>query len=111
MTASILDPTTAGARAAPSSASPGQVKAASATPWSVVDSGQPGDVSVASKTSGHSKTAASNAPWRLARIAARRRPVGSGRQFGDQGFAGPMEAEYPAVRTNRWRDAPLGWVS
>ena len=38
----------------------------------------------------HSRTAASSAPRRAVRIAARRRPVGSGRQFGDHGFAGPM---------------------
>src|SRR6476619_5125072 len=42
------------------------------------------------------RIAARSAPRRAVRIAARRRPVGSGRQFGDHGLPGPMAPNVPS---------------
>src|SRR5262245_41708116 len=101
--ASVRVPVAVGASPAPRSARPGhdreatRISARRSTFWSAGI----GVVMVASNTSGQSSRPAQNAPRRLERMAMIRRPLGSGRQFGDQGFAGPMTALYlylPPIR-------------
>jgi hypothetical protein len=105
-TASIRDSRVAGARPAPSSATPGSpmASASNARSW-----GSGSNIRAAAP-SGTYRIPASSAPRLAARIATRRRPVGSGRQFGDHGLFGPIVHSLGGGRRNgEWYDRRLVW--
>jgi hypothetical protein len=93
-TASMRDPRAAGASPAPSNASAGIAIAVIAR---ATVGGRPalsGAARAAISITPPRRVAARIAPRRAIWIVTRRCPVGSGRQFGDHGFAGPMVEMY-----------------
>ena len=106
-TASTREPIAAGASPAPSNANAGMAIAAMANATVTGRSARSGASSPAMAVTTPNRIAASAAPRRAVRIEARRRPVGSGRQFGDHGFAGPMGEMYLSGAVSRCLPAPL----
>ena len=95
-TASTREPTAVGAKPAPSNARAGTAIKAIATG---TDHGRPaasGAHDAGDRRHPAEQDCSERAPRRAVRMDASRWPVGSGRQFGDQGFAGPMAGDVPS---------------
>jgi hypothetical protein len=106
--ASTRDPTAVGASPAPSNARAGMAMSAIAMGTVRGLPAASGARIPAIVATPPRRTAASSAPRRAVRMAASRRPDGSGRQLGDHGFAGPIAEMYPPAPPSRPPSVPRG---